>query len=161
MMPTSTRPSTVIRCLLAIADPAGGSASLFAARGHCRSTDATGIQHEIGKAAPVSSAAPRERRTLPTFLRPTGRAPRALWLVYAVMGTLLAAYIVSLMVRSSDDSWPWIDGWGVAAYEVILGILLVARAFSGLPGRAVPLVLGSAVLAWACGDAVLTWESWG
>ena len=77
------------------------------------------------------------------------------------MGTLLTAYIVSLMVRSPDDSWPWIDGWGVAAYEVILGILLLARAFSGLPGRAVPLVLGSAVLSWAAGDVVLTWESWG
>ena len=77
------------------------------------------------------------------------------------MGTLLAAYIASLLVRSHDDSWPWIDGWGVAAYEVILGLLLVARAFSGLPGRAVPLVLGSAVLTWAAGDVALTWESWG
>jgi diguanylate cyclase len=77
------------------------------------------------------------------------------------MGTLLAAYIVSLMVRSPGDSWPWIDGWGVAAYEVILGSLLLSRAFSGLPGRAIPLVLGSAVLAWAAGDVILTWESWG
>jgi diguanylate cyclase (GGDEF)-like protein len=77
------------------------------------------------------------------------------------MGTLLAAYIISLLIRSADDSWPWIDGWGVAAYEVILGLLLLARAFSGLPGRAVPLVLGSAVLAWAAGDVALTWESWG
>lgn len=77
------------------------------------------------------------------------------------MGTLLAAYIASLLVRSHDDSWPWIDDWGVAAYEVILGLLLVARAFSGLPGRAVPLVLGSAVLTWAAGDVALTWESWG
>jgi hypothetical protein len=51
------------------------------------------------------------------------------------MGTLLAAYIISLLIRSADDSWPWIDGWGVAAYEVILGLLLLARAFSGLPGR--------------------------
>ncbi|MGA8362800.1 MAG: EAL domain-containing protein [Candidatus Dormiibacterota bacterium] len=81
--------------------------------------------------------------------------------MYAVMGTLLAAYIASLLVRSHDDSWPWIDDWGVAAYEVILGLLLVARAFSGLPGRAVPLVLGSAVLTWAAGDVALTWESWG
>jgi diguanylate cyclase (GGDEF)-like protein len=77
------------------------------------------------------------------------------------MAGLLAAYIASLMVRSPDDTWPWIDGWGVAAYEVILGLLLMARAFSGLPGRAVPLVLGSAVLTWAMGDVVLTAETWG
>jgi len=77
------------------------------------------------------------------------------------MGSLLTAYIVSLLVRSPGDAWPWIDGWGVAVYEVILALLLVARGFSRLPGRAVPLVLGSAVLAWACGDVVLTLESWG
>ncbi|MHB8488409.1 MAG: putative bifunctional diguanylate cyclase/phosphodiesterase [Candidatus Dormibacteria bacterium] len=109
----------------------------------------------------MSSAAPRERRAPPTFLSATGRAPRAIWVVYAVMGSLLTAYIVSLLVRSPGDTWPWIDGWGVAVYEVILALLLVARGFSRLPGRAVPLVLGSAVLAWACGDVVLTLESWG
>ena len=72
-----------------------------------------------------------------------GEPRSALWVVYAVMATLLAAYLVSLMVRSADDSWPWVDGWGVAAYEVILAALLLARGFTGLPGRAVPLVLGS------------------
>ena len=109
----------------------------------------------------MSTAAPRERRALPTYLRATGTAPRALWVVYAVMAGLLAAYITSLMVRSPGDTWPWVDGWGVAFYEVILGLLLIARAFSGLPGRAVPLALGSGVLAWAMGDVVLTAESWG
>ncbi len=77
------------------------------------------------------------------------------------MATLLTAYIVSLLVRPPGDTWPWIDGWGVAAYEVILAGMLLARGFSRLPGRAVPLVLGSAVAAWALGDVVLTWESWG
>jgi diguanylate cyclase len=77
------------------------------------------------------------------------------------MATLLAAYVISLMVRSADDSWPWIDGWGVAAYEVVLAGLLLARGFAGLPGRAVPIVLGAAVAAWAIGDVALTWESWG
>jgi diguanylate cyclase (GGDEF)-like protein len=76
------------------------------------------------------------------------------------MGALLIAYIASLVVRPPTDSWPWVDGWGVCLYEVILVGMLFARAFSGRPGRAVPLVLGGAVLAWAFGDIVLTWETW-
>jgi diguanylate cyclase len=77
------------------------------------------------------------------------------------MATSLTAYVLSLLVRSPGDTWPWIDGWGVAAYEVILAGLLLARGFSRLPGRAVALVLGGAVSSWALGDVVLTAESWG
>ncbi len=77
------------------------------------------------------------------------------------MATLLTAYVVSLLVRSPGQSWPWVDGWGVAVYEVILAGLLVARGFTRQGGRAVPLVLGSAVLAWALGDVALTAETWG
>jgi hypothetical protein len=76
------------------------------------------------------------------------------------MAILWAAYLVALVVRGPDTSWPWIDGWGVVVYEFIAIGLLYARAFSGKGGRALPLVLGSAVLAWSLGDAVLTWESW-
>jgi diguanylate cyclase (GGDEF)-like protein len=78
---------------------------------------------------------------------------------YAVMAALLTAYIASLVIRSNTDSWPWVDGWGVCIYEVILVAMLFARGFSGRPGRMVPLVLGCAVLAWALGDTVLTWET--
>ena len=77
------------------------------------------------------------------------------------MSTLLAAYLMSLLVRSPGDHWPWIDGWGVAAYEVVVAGLLLARGFTKLPGRVIPIVLGSGVSAWALGDVVLTWQSWG
>ena len=77
------------------------------------------------------------------------------------MSTLLAAYVMSLLVRSPGDRWPWIDGWGVAAYEVVVAGLLLARGFTKLPGRVIPIVLGSGVSAWALGDVVLTWQSWG
>jgi diguanylate cyclase (GGDEF)-like protein len=77
------------------------------------------------------------------------------------MGTLLAAYVTSLLVRSPDENWPWIDGWGVALYEVAAAGLLLARGFTQKHSRAVPLVLGSAVLAWAIGDLLLTAETWG
>ncbi len=76
------------------------------------------------------------------------------------MSILLTAYIVSLMVRSPDDSWPWVDGWGVAAYELILAALLLARGFTKRPGRAIPLTLGAGVMAWALGDVAITAEGW-
>ena len=72
------------------------------------------------------------------------------------MSVLLTAYVISLLVRSPSDSWPWVDGWGVVAYELVLVAMLLARGFSKLPGRAVALTLGAAVLAWALGDLVLT-----
>ena len=77
------------------------------------------------------------------------------------MGTLLIAYVTSLLVRSPDDNWPWIDGWGVALFEVAAAGLLLARCVTQDHNRAVPLVLGSAVLAWAIGDLLLTAETWG
>ena len=77
------------------------------------------------------------------------------------MGTLLVAYIVVAGHPLPSDTWPWVDGWGVCLYELILVGMLFSRAFSGRPGRAVPLVLGGAILAWALGDFLLTWETWG
>jgi diguanylate cyclase (GGDEF)-like protein len=77
------------------------------------------------------------------------------------MVVLLVAYLASLLMRSPYDDWPWIDGWGLVVYELILSGLLLARGFTKRPGQAVPLVLGSAVLAWTLGDLVLTWEGWG
>jgi diguanylate cyclase (GGDEF)-like protein len=114
----------------------------------------------MGKALPVSSAARRENRLVPRSLRSGVRGLRPLWIVYAVMGVLLAAYIVALIVRGADTSWPWIDGWGVVAFEFVGVGMLLARALRKGPGRLVPLVLGAAVFAWALGDAVLTWETW-
>jgi diguanylate cyclase len=89
-----------------------------------------------------------------------GRPPRALWVVYGVMGTALAAYIIALIVRGPDTSWPWIDGWGVVAFEFIGVGLLLSRGLRKGPGRTIALVLGAAVFAWALGDAILTWEEW-
>jgi diguanylate cyclase (GGDEF)-like protein len=108
----------------------------------------------------VSSAPPRERQLTGSRVRPAARPPRALWIVYGILAVLLATYLVALIVRGHDTEWPWIDGWGVVAFEFVTIGLLFARAFSRLPGRAIPLVLGAAVLAWALGDFVLTWESW-
>jgi diguanylate cyclase (GGDEF)-like protein len=108
----------------------------------------------------VASAPPRERQLIPNRVRPVARAPKGLWIAYGALGALLAAYLVGLIVRGSGVDWPWIDDWGVVAFELTAIGLLFARAFSKRPGRAIPLVLGSAVLAWALGDLVVTWETW-
>jgi diguanylate cyclase (GGDEF)-like protein len=88
---------------------------------------------------------------------------RALWISYAGLSALLIAYVTSVVVRSvavtpGSAFWDWIDGWGIVAFELILAGLLLARGFVRLPGRAIPLVLGAAVFAWALGDFVITWE---
>ncbi|MDQ6855466.1 MAG: bifunctional diguanylate cyclase/phosphodiesterase [Candidatus Dormibacteraeota bacterium] len=93
----------------------------------------------------------------------TRRAPHrswVLWTVYGALGAVLLAYLVSLLVRG-DNSSDLIDGWMVAAFELIGSALCFLRA-AGRPGRrGVPLALGFGTLAWALGDVFLTAESAG
>jgi len=77
------------------------------------------------------------------------------------MGVLLVGYLVSLIVRSPDQSSQLLDGWGVAGLEVAASALCIARWFSKGSGRAVALVLGLALLMWSLGDVALTLESRG
>jgi diguanylate cyclase len=114
----------------------------------------------MGKAHRVSSAARLAQRRIPASLAPARRAPRALQIAYGVLTTLLAAYVVGLIVRGPDVSWPWIDGWGVVLFEFTAVGLLLARAFMKGPRQTTALVLGTAVFAWALGDGVLTWQKW-
>ena len=83
------------------------------------------------------------------------------WGLYGLMGALLAAYLVSLIVRHNGAYSVWIDGWGVCAVEIVASVLCIARGFSRRRGRAVPFVLGGALLSWALGDVALTIESLG
>ena len=93
----------------------------------------------------------------------TRRAPhqgRLLWAVYGALGAVLVAYLVSLLVRGNNSS-DFVDGWLVAAFELVGSGLCFLRA-AGRPGRrAVPLALGFGTLAWALGDVFLTAESSG
>jgi diguanylate cyclase (GGDEF)-like protein len=93
----------------------------------------------------------------------TRRAPhhgRLLWAVYGALGAVLLAYLVSLLVRG-DNASELVDGWMVAAFELVGSGLCFLRA-AGRPGRrGVPLALGFGTLAWALGDVFLTAESSG
>jgi two-component system sensor histidine kinase/response regulator len=87
----------------------------------------------------------------------------ALWLSAAVV----LAYVISLVIRSTGSSSALVDGWGVAAFELSMGALCLARYFeptwqsNSSVAKSFPLVLGAACIAWALGDLVLTIESIG
>ena len=103
----------------------------------------------------LPAAAEDRRRPAPHTQQPS----RPLKVLFALMAILLIAYVVSVIARRNVDSWPAVDGWGVAAFELVGSLLCMARAFVGheraLAARLVPLALGGAVLAWSLGDFVV------
>ena len=86
---------------------------------------------------------------------------RSVWITYGVLGVALLAYLVTLLVRGPNASWTWLDGWSVVAVEAVASAACIVRGFNRHPGRAAPLALGFALLAWTLGDAFLTIESLG
>ena len=92
--------------------------------------------------------------------RQTVLSPR-LKLVYAVMGVLLACYLLSEILRDGQ-TWPWLDNWAVAGFEVVGSLLCMARATRGVESgraRVLPLALGGALLSWSLGDIVVAVDS--
>jgi diguanylate cyclase (GGDEF)-like protein len=82
-------------------------------------------------------------------------------IAYGILGLLLVAYIVSAVVRPDAGSWPWLDDWGVSIFEIVVSALCLLRAVTHPRGRAVPLMLGLGIMAWAIGDLALAIESSG
>lgn len=87
-------------------------------------------------------------------------APRWVRAVYAALGLVLAAYLVSLLLRGPTQSLPLVDGWGVAAFELVASALCLWRALTSRR-RIVPLLLGIGILSWTLGDGILAAESAG
>ncbi len=85
---------------------------------------------------------------------------RLLWVVYGVLAAVLVAYLVSLVVRQ-DNSSELVDGWLVAAFELVGSGLCFLRAALSPGRRPVPVALGLGTLSWALGDVFLTAESAG
>jgi diguanylate cyclase (GGDEF)-like protein len=84
-----------------------------------------------------------------------------IWGAYGVLAVLLAAYLVSEVIRRDGQTWPLIDNWGVAGFELALSVLCLARVRGGWRLRTVPLALGLGILSWSIGDLVLAIESVG
>ncbi len=92
---------------------------------------------------------------------------RPLRWIFGIAAVLAAALIVSLAVRPVGSYVDLIDGWGVAAFELSMGALCIARFYeaswrtSTSAARLFPLLIGVACLSWGLGKAVLTLESLG
>jgi diguanylate cyclase (GGDEF)-like protein len=82
-------------------------------------------------------------------------------MAYGSIAILLTIYLGFLIDHPEHQYVTWLDGWGVDAVEILASALCLCRAFGRRDGRAVPLVLGAALLAWSLGDTVLTVESLG
>jgi two-component system sensor histidine kinase/response regulator len=86
---------------------------------------------------------------------------------FSIAIAILAAFLISLVVRRSGSYYTPVDGWGVDLFELVMGGMCVARYFdkswrvSQSTARVFPLVLGGACISWALGDVANTVESLG
>jgi hypothetical protein len=110
-----------------------------------------------GPAVPTDASEGRVAHRVPTRVKVT----------LGIAGALVLAFLVSLIVRSTGSYYMPVDGWGVAAFEITMGNLCLARYFEGSwrtsrpEARLFPLVMGVACIAWGLGDMALTAESIG
>jgi methyl-accepting chemotaxis protein len=75
---------------------------------------------------------------------------------------VLVIYAGSLVVRGPNGASPtWLDGWGVAVFELVASGLVVVRGTSRPRDRAYTLWLGVGCCAWALGDFAMTYETLG
>jgi PAS domain S-box-containing protein len=84
------------------------------------------------------------------------------WALFAVLGALLAGYIVFLVERSNWGFSPWMDGWLVLAFELTASSMCIAAGI-GQPQhrRRAAFWMGAASLSWTAGDLMITLESLG
>ncbi len=81
-------------------------------------------------------------------------------LLYGVLLAGLFAYCVDLVMGGPNGSYPdWLAGWGIDAFELIAGLMVVARGIQRPRDRRYALLLGAACCAWAIGDFAMTAET--
>jgi methyl-accepting chemotaxis protein len=82
--------------------------------------------------------------------------------LFTVLTVVIVAYAGSLIVRGPNGVSPtWLDGWGVAGFELVASLLVLARAYVSPRDRRYTLWLGLGCVSWALGDFALTYESLG
>ena len=84
-----------------------------------------------------------------------------IWVVYGLLAVLLVAYLISEVARPDGKTWPWLDNWGVAVFEIVASGLCILRGITARRARVVPITLGLGLMAWSLGDLVLAIESAG
>lgn len=73
------------------------------------------------------------------------------WLVYGVMGAMLAGYVVVLVLRPVGQESTLVDGWGVGVFELAASALCVVGGRRRRPRSVVPMVLGLGLAGGASG----------
>jgi methyl-accepting chemotaxis protein len=77
--------------------------------------------------------------------------------LYGLLGVILFGYAVSLVVRGPNGPSPaWFDGYGTAAFELVVSLLVVARGVASGRDRLYAVTLGLGGCAWGLGDVVAT-----
>src|SRR5262245_20022099 len=73
---------------------------------------------------------------------------------FVILGVVLATYLASLLLNGSDQPAVF-DLRFVAGFEIVVSTLCIARGFAGAANRAVPILVGAALMMWALGDLLL------
>jgi methyl-accepting chemotaxis protein len=87
--------------------------------------------------------------------------------VLVVASLIVAAFLVSLLVRPVGSTYPPVDSWGVYFLEIAVSVFGVYRYFdpswrNGVSvGKLFPVVLGTGGLLWGFGDLAITIEGLG
>jgi hypothetical protein len=89
------------------------------------------------------------------------RMPAGVVAVFALLAVVLIAYLVSLLARRDGVTWPAIDSWGVAVFELFAASMAIASAWWAPRFRNVALVLGTGMVFWAAGDFAVAIETSG
>ena len=89
-----------------------------------------------------------------------GAAPSvAVKLLYGVLAAIVVGYWISLIVRPNGESWSWLDGWGVAGFELLVSVLVLVRAVVNRWDRRYATWLGLGMCSWSLGDLTLCYMS--
>ena len=93
--------------------------------------------------------------------QPLQAGPRLVRTCFMILGLLVAAYSVSVVLRTSAQHRTWLDGWVVVGIEFALSMLCVSRGLTSKQHRGAPIFLGLGLLSWTIGDVILTIETLG
>ncbi len=86
--------------------------------------------------------------------------PAALRGLFGLLAMLAGVYVVSLFLRGNGVTWTWLDGWGVASFELLASVLVLALA-TRPRWRGFALALGGGMCLWSVGDFAMTYETLG
>jgi methyl-accepting chemotaxis protein len=125
---------------------------------HTRASDAHPAVAGPAVAGPAVASPAVASPALARLAEPAASGPSAgVKTLYGVLILTLVGYAISLVVRGPNGVSPaWLDGWGVAAFELLASVLIVARGLHHPRDRKYTLWLGLGGVAWSLGDFAMT-----